>query len=43
MTAVPGPGQGAGPRAILFGWDNAPVDSWPTIHDALNITLTAFG
>ena len=44
MTAVFGPsGQGAGPRAFLFDWDNTLVDSWPTIHDALNVTLTAFG
>ena len=44
MTAVSRPsGQGAGPRAILFDWDNTLVDSWPTIHDALNVTLTAFG
>jgi phosphoglycolate phosphatase len=31
------------PRAILFDWDNTLVDSWPTIHDALNVTLAAFG
>lgn len=31
------------PRAILFDWDNTLVDSWPVIHDALNVTLTAFG
>ena len=31
------------PQAILFDWDNTLVDSWPTIHDALNVTLTAFG
>ncbi len=33
----------AKPRAILFDWDNTLVDSWPIIHDALNVTLTAFG
>lgn len=33
----------ARPRAILFDWDNTLVDSWPVIHDALNVTLTAFG
>ena len=44
MTAVFGPsGQGVGPRAFLFDWDNTLVDSWPIIHDALNVTLTAFG
>ena len=24
------------PRAILFDWDNTLVDSWATIHEALN-------
>lgn len=36
MTAPP---QGAAlrrPRAILFDWDNTLVDSWSTIHEALN-------
>lgn len=33
----------AKPRAILFDWDNTLVDSWPVIHDALNVTLRAFG
>ncbi len=27
------------PRAILFDWDNTLVDTWPTIHRALNETL----
>jgi phosphoglycolate phosphatase len=27
------------PRAILFDWDNTLVDTWPTIHKALNTTL----
>ncbi len=31
------------PRAILFDWDNTLIDSWPVIHDALNVTLEAFG
>ena len=31
------------PKAILFDWDNTLVDSWPVIHDALNITLTTYG
>jgi len=31
------------PAAILFDWDNTLVDSWPVIHDALNVTLAAFG
>jgi phosphoglycolate phosphatase len=29
------------PRAILFDWDNTLVDSWFTIHEALNITMAA--
>jgi hypothetical protein len=31
------------PRAIIFDWDNTLVDSWPTIHAALNATLTTMG
>jgi phosphoglycolate phosphatase len=31
------------PRALLFDWDNTLVDSWPTIHEALNTTLAAMG
>lgn len=27
------------PRAILFDWDNTLVDTWPLIHEALNMTL----
>ena len=27
------------PTAILFDWDNTLVDTWPTIHTALNMTL----
>ncbi len=27
------------PKAILFDWDNTLVDTWPTIHEALNQTL----
>ncbi len=29
------------PQAILFDWDNTLVDSWATIHDALNICMAA--
>jgi phosphoglycolate phosphatase len=29
------------PRAILFDWDNTLVDSWATIHEALNIAMAA--
>lgn len=29
------------PRAILFDWDNTLVNSWATIHEALNITMAA--
>src|SRR5579884_366854 len=31
----------ARPRAVLFDWDNTLVDSWATIHHALNIVMTA--
>jgi len=31
------------PRALLFDWDNTLVDTWETIHAALNRTLTAMG
>lgn len=27
------------PAAVLFDWDNTLVDTWPTIHRALNMTL----
>jgi phosphoglycolate phosphatase len=33
----------ARPRALIFDWDNTLVDSWPTIHEALNKALTAMG
>ena len=29
------------PRAILFDWDNTLVDSWTTIHEALNAVMAA--
>jgi len=29
------------PRAIIFDWDNTLVDSWATIHDALNFLMEA--
>jgi phosphoglycolate phosphatase len=31
------------PRAILFDWDNTLVDSWATIHEALNFVMGAMG
>jgi phosphoglycolate phosphatase len=31
------------PRAILFDWDNTLVDSWATIHEALNHCMAAMG
>lgn len=31
------------PSVIVFDWDNTLVDTWPTIHDALNATLEAMG
>lgn len=27
------------PKAVLFDWDNTLVDTWPTIHKALNMTM----
>jgi phosphoglycolate phosphatase len=29
------------PRAIIFDWDNTLVDSWATIHEALNFLMRA--
>ncbi len=29
------------PRAALFDWDNTLIDSWATIHEAMNTTLSA--
>ena len=29
------------PRAIIFDWDNTLVDSWATIHQALNVVMAA--
>ena len=31
------------PQAILFDWDNTLVDSWVTIHEALNFLMAAMG
>lgn len=31
------------PRALLFDWDNTLVDTWDTIHFALNTALAAMG
>lgn len=31
------------PRALLFDWDNTLIDSWGSIHHALNVTLEAMG
>ncbi len=31
------------PKAILFDWDNTLVDSWGTIHEALNQTFLVMG
>lgn len=33
----------ARPLAIVFDWDNTLVDTFPTIHAAMNATLTAMG
>jgi phosphoglycolate phosphatase len=40
MTANPPVSR---PRAILFDWDNTLVDSWATIHEALNFLMRAMG
>ena len=37
-AAVPGLAR---PQAILFDWDNTLVDSWSTIHEALNVVMAA--
>ncbi len=31
------------PRAVLFDWDNTLIDSWVTIHEAMNAALAAMG
>lgn len=36
-----GPTDPGLPRAVLFDWDNTLVDTWATIHDAMNTTLGA--
>ena len=33
----------ARPRGLIFDWDNTLVDTWSTIHVALNTALTAMG
>lgn len=33
----------ARPSVIVFDWDNTLVDTWPTIHEALSVTLRAMG
>ena len=37
----PSPSMLPPPRAILFDWDNTLVDSWLTIHEALNFLMRA--
>lgn len=39
MMAQPQRNGSLPPRAILFDWDNTLVDSWATIHDALNFLM----
>ena len=38
-----GDGGAVRPRAVLFDWDNTLVDTWPTIHEAINATFADFG
>jgi phosphoglycolate phosphatase len=33
----------AAPTALIFDWDNTLVDTWPTIHEALNVMLPQMG
>jgi phosphoglycolate phosphatase len=40
MSQTP-PSAVARPRAILFDWDNTLVDTWLTIHEALNHVMAA--
>ena len=43
LTELAASSRLARPRAILFDWDNTLVDSWVTIHEALNITMAMMG
>ena len=44
MSATPEPDRYLSlPRAVLFDWDNTLVDSWGTIHEALNQTFPVMG
>lgn len=40
-SAIAAPALALRPRAILFDWDNTLVDSWATIHEALNLVMAA--
>jgi len=31
------------PRAVIFDWDNTLVETWPSIHRALELTFVEFG
>ena len=31
------------PKAVLFDWDGTLVNSWPIIHESMNLTLQALG
>ena len=31
------------PLAVIFDWDNTLVDTWPVIHDSMNVTLNKMG
>ena len=41
VPAVPNTAALRRPRAILFDWDNTLVDSWGTIHEAINHVMAA--
>ena len=41
LPALAAPAAPLPPRAILFDWDNTLVDTWATIHEALNFLMRA--
>lgn len=43
MSPAIAPSRFIPPRAVLFDWDNTLVDSWGTIHEALNETFAVMG
>jgi phosphoglycolate phosphatase len=31
------------PKAVIFDWDNTLVNTWPLIHEAINVTMSEMG